>query len=418
MSNPRVLVAQIGARRHYAVPVALHRRGLLEHLFTDLYLPDGAFSRMVRFLGGRGPRWLTRVAGRYEPALPPELVTSFPAFGLQYKIRVRGARCSAGKTRAWIWGGQRFCELIVSRGLGRATVVYGYSSAVLELFQHAHAAGIRCVLDHATAPRKYEDALVRAECDRFPGWWTPPPADPAVDQYDERQRQEWRWSDRIVCGSSFVRRAIEEEGGPIKKTVVVPLGLDRGFTPRAPQFRGQRALRVLFVGDDGLRKGLGDLAAAAALLGSKYVEVRAVGDLRPTETGRRCLERHIALVGPVPRLQMAEQYRWADVVVLPSVSDTFALVILEAMSAGVPVITTPNTGGPDVIRDGVDGFIVPIRSPEAIAEKLEELATRDDLLSEISMSAVVRARDFSGENYAAALAEAVSEREQFGTVVN
>ena len=97
---------------------------------------------------------------------------------------------------------------------------------------------------------------------------------------------------------------------------------------------------------------------------------------------------------------MGEQYAWADVLVLPSVSDTFALVILEAMSAGVPVITTPNTGGPDVICDGEDGFIVPIRSPEMIAERLELLGKDRDLLACVSTAASRRAVDFAGDNYA------------------
>jgi glycosyltransferase involved in cell wall biosynthesis len=96
---------------------------------------------------------------------------------------------------------------------------------------------------------------------------------------------------------------------------------------------------------------------------------------------------------------MREQYDWADVLVLPSISDTFALVVLEAMAAGVPVITTRNTGASDIVRDSVDGFLVPVHDPEAIANKLQMLSDDRHLLQWMSKEACSRARDFSVEAY-------------------
>jgi glycosyltransferase involved in cell wall biosynthesis len=211
----------------------------------------------------------------------------------------------------------------------------------------------------------------------------------------------------IICGSRFVREAIRAEGGPVEKAVVVPLGIHEDYQME-PQFdRHASPLRVLFVGDDGLRKGVADLAQAAALLGSDQVDIRVAGRLELTTEGRRQLQKHVLLLGHVARQQMAQQYRWADVLALPSVSDTFALVILEAMSAGVPVITTPNTGGRDVLEDGIEGFIVPIRSPEAIAERLTRLADDRQLLCEMSENAAARAREFTWDRYAERLLTAI-----------
>ena len=75
---------------------------------------------------------------------------------------------------------------------------------------------------------------------------------------------------------------------------------------------------------------------------------------------------------------MPAMYRNADVLVLPSLVEGSALVVLEAMASGLPVIVTPNVGA-DAVRDGVEGFVVPIRSPEAVACRLEELASDDSL---------------------------------------
>ena len=88
-----------------------------------------------------------------------------------------------------------------------------------------------------------------------------------------------------------------------------------------------------------------------------------------------------------------------DVFVFPSLFEGFGLVILEAMSQGLPVITTPHTAGLDVIADGEDGFIVPIRSADAITEKLELLAHDRRLLLAMSQAAQRKAAQYSWESY-------------------
>jgi glycosyltransferase involved in cell wall biosynthesis len=107
---------------------------------------------------------------------------------------------------------------------------------------------------------------------------------------------------------------------------------------------------------------------------------------------------------------MGAQYRWADIFVLPSLSDTFGLVILEAMAHGVPVIATHNTGAPDILREGVDGFIVPVRSPEQIAGRLERLASDRKLLREMSVSSFERCRQFNLQGYSMNLIETLKRR--------
>ena len=95
--------------------------------------------------------------------------------------------------------------------------------------------------------------------------------------------------------------------------------------------------------------------------------------------------------------------RLHDVFVFPSLAEGFGMVITEALSQGLPVITTPNTCGPDVISEGVDGFIVPIRNPEAIVEKIEILLRDRDRLAAMSAAARVKARQLTWESYRARL---------------
>ena len=88
-----------------------------------------------------------------------------------------------------------------------------------------------------------------------------------------------------------------------------------------------------------------------------------------------------------------------DVLGFPSLFEGFGLVILEAMSRGLPVITTAHTAGPDLIQDGVDGYLVPIRSAAVIAEKLETLHRDRARLAAMREAARATAREWAWAAY-------------------
>jgi glycosyltransferase involved in cell wall biosynthesis len=94
---------------------------------------------------------------------------------------------------------------------------------------------------------------------------------------------------------------------------------------------------------------------------------------------------------------MAQHYAWADVFLLPSICEGSATACYEALAAGVPVITTENAGS--VVRDGIDGFIVPIRDAGAIVERLEMLHRDRELLESMARGALQRASEFTVEKY-------------------
>ena len=102
---------------------------------------------------------------------------------------------------------------------------------------------------------------------------------------------------------------------------------------------------------------------------------------------------------PVPHSRVLELMAEHDVLVLPSLAEGFGLVITEALSRGLPVITTPYTCGPDLMTDGEEGFIVPIRDPEAIADRLTRLAEHRDLLHAMSEAALETARRNAWSHY-------------------
>ena len=111
------------------------------------------------------------------------------------------------------------------------------------------------------------------------------------------------------------------------------------------------------------------------------------------------------LTGPVPRSEVLAQYAWADVFFLPSLCEGSATVTYEALACGLPVVCTPNTGS--VVRDGIDGFVVPMRDAAAMADRLLQFHQDRDLLESASEQARQRASEFTLEAYRTRLKQAL-----------
>jgi glycosyltransferase involved in cell wall biosynthesis len=142
-------------------------------------------------------------------------------------------------------------------------------------------------------------------------------------------------------------------------------------------------------------------------LNSPRVEARIVGPVTVSPEARCQLQRVAEVVGPVTRAEVGRHYAWADLFVFPSICEGSAGVNYEALAAGLPVITTPNSGS--VVRDGVDGFIVPIRDAAALAEKISVLAGNPDMVAWMSHNAQERSSEFTWEKYGERLVTAIQE---------
>jgi glycosyltransferase involved in cell wall biosynthesis len=389
------IVAQLGARRHYAVPRILHSAGLLEHFYTDISAIKG-WPRLAHLVPPQlRPDGLRRLISRVPRDLPPGRVTAFNLLGLQYASRRRSNRCEGDQLATNIWAGKALCKLVERSGLGAAAGVHVFSSAGLELLKAARAQRRRGVLEQVIAPRRIEIELLEREHAAFPNWEPVYRNDGSAADFCAREEAEWDAADVILCGSEFVRDGILRCGGPADRAVVVPYGVDAGFTspPRAPH---NGPIRVLVVGAVGLRKGSPYVQAAATRLTGRAV-FRMVGPLTVLPKARAALSAVVELTGPLPRSEIAGHFAWADLLLLPSLCEGSAVATYEALAAGLPVICTPNTGS--VVRDGADGLIVPIRDADAIVEAIDRLASHPDMRRAMAESARKRAVEYDLSGY-------------------
>ncbi len=411
-SRPQIMVAQLGARLHYAVPVLLHRAGMLAHFFTDAYVGQGSLGHLFwRLLSLIPEVWqpvrLKRLGGRRVDGLPPEKVTALNLFGLRYHQALRRCRTLAEREKVQLAYDQEFCNLILRRRPLEGNAIYALASACWPLFQYAQTLGMKKILEQYSAAPLLDYQIVAEEHRRFPGWEPPYPGREVWEPRITLGEQEWSLADAIICPSRFVAQGLASLGQPAEKIAVLPYGVDLGqFQVHRHEWDGRRPLRVLFVGAVALRKGPQYLFQALKRLNSPQLTARLVGPVTIQAGYLRALYKNGELIGPVPRDQVQAHYQWADVFVFPSLCEGSALVTYEALAAGLPVITTANAGA--VVRDGQEGFIVPLRDGEAVAEKLERLAADPGLLADLSRQARARAQEFSWERYGERLAAQVA----------
>lgn len=378
---------------------------MLEHFYTDICAPKG-MSTLIHLLPSRYlPQTLKRLNDRVPHGIPWGKITAFNSFGLKFKYRCSQARTSTELSKTYQWAGEKFSRKILGKGFGGARAVYAFKNAALDLMQAARGEGLYTFFEQISLPAVVQKEILDEECDRFPEWNSQRSEYNFYPIADRREKAEWECADVILCASEFTKKSVIRAGGPSVRCFVVPYGVDGRFQvpPRKPH---SGPMRVLTVGSASLIKGAPYILAAAKALQGK-AQFRIVGSINVSAKARARLEQLVELTGLVPRSEIMRHYAWADIFLFPSICDGFGMVLIEALSAGLPIITTPNTGV--VIRDGIEGFIVPIRRVEPIVDSITKLKENQLLWQEMSQAALFRAIEFTLEAYKNRLLDLLSQ---------
>lgn len=222
----------------------------------------------------------------------------------------------------------------------------------------------------------------------------------------EDELREYQQIDYISIPSSFVRRTFLEYGVSESKIIQVPYGVDLSSFKQIP--KNDNVFRIVFAGGMCLRKGVHYLLQAFAELNLSNSELLLIGSLRDQiRPFFKKYEGKFKWLGRIPQRELYRYYSQGSVFVMPSIEEGLALVQPQAMACGLPVICTTNTGGEDIIRNGVDGFVIPIRSVEALKEKLVYLYKNPEICRQMGQSAKSRvSRGFTWDDYGDKMIEA------------
>lgn len=398
----RITVAQIGAREHYAVPASFHQMRCLRLFLTEVWVPRGV-AGMLSILG------LNRFAGRYTPALVGARVVAFPRLAWRLIRRRVAERVGAPVQNRFDFGvrmGESFALEVnqVLKGLQWAVdedVFLGFTGGCLETLQLCSEMGGASIVDQVS-PHMVEFEILNEERERWPGWDVQPEI--PSEAYIERVRREWEQASLVLVNSTWSRDALVKQGVKPEKILVVPLAYEGGLPARVRKPRANRPLRVLWLGAVILRKGIQYVIEAARELGEDVV-FRIVGPIGIAKDKVAMCPGNVVFWGPVARADVEQHYQWADVFVLPTLSDGFAVTQLEAVARGIPVIATRRCG--DVVTDGVEGLIIRTGDAQAIVQAVRRLMVDSSLIPAMSEAAICRARQFTPAAYAGRVLEGV-----------
>lgn len=245
-----------------------------------------------------------------------------------------------------------------------ADLFVGWNGTSLYQMQRARAAGIPTVVVRGNAHMLAQIELLTEEFERFG------PAPKYHPRTIEKSVAEYEEADYIQILSSFARRTFIEHGVPEEKLIQVPLG--SSLDEFSPVPKEDDTFRVMHCGRVSIQKGVHYLLEAWSALKLKNAELWLVGPV--DEEIRPFLERHAApsviVHGAKRQSELAWFYSQCNVFCLASIQDGFGVVLGQAMACGLPAIATTNSGGPDIVSEGADGFVVPIRDPDALGEKI------------------------------------------------
>ena len=378
MTRMQWIVSQIGARQHYGVPRGFHYKGHLRLFYTDAWCRWG--SKPLK----QGPSRVRSFAGRFHPDIPSDKVVSFTSDALRAEVTRAKQSTTEEIYLHHLKVGAAFARK-VNRHLLREKLdpnvdcFFGFDTGSLETLEALRERNLRSVVDQID-PARVEEELVFREAEKWPGWQKMPGRIP--DVYFERLAAEWAAADFVLVNSEWSKKALIMQGVPAEKLLVVPVAFESQVNPTAPRDYHRHPFTVLWLGTVNLRKGIPYLVEAARALKGEDIRFIVAGPIAISEAAIKSAPPSMSFVGKVTRDQTEAWYQKADLFVLPTISDGFAITQVEAMAQGLPVISTPNCGA--VVTHGIDGLIVPAGDSAALTQAIAQLNEERNLLAEMS----------------------------------
>ncbi len=408
-SVPGALVARKGAWELDQRPVVLASPGVE---------PSGSLVAVSLAAHGLLRRWLTPFAVRHESergflaslslrcskrlrqllsarTLPPALGELVDLYPTREIVRILAHRLGVSariQHRLWLWAAGGFDRYVARKWAGRAPCLYGFEQTGPEAFRRQKAAGGYNVLWQVIAHHRFLHRLLREELERHPDLMTPYQQllIETTEAAEARKDEQDSLADLIICNSDFVRRSFLAEGFAESRLAAVPSPFPPLVSPTPPRPTGK--VVFLHAGTLSVRKGTHVLLRAWNALATRdSAELWLVGNNELPDHAVRGLPASVVVRPRVPRSEMGRLFAQSSVLVLPTLGEGRANVILMAMSHGVPVISTPNSGCEDAVRDSETGWVVPIRDADSLAQKMAWCLEHTGRLRDMGLAATQRA---------------------------
>jgi alpha-maltose-1-phosphate synthase len=389
--KPNVVLSHSGVQYAYPIAAALQNQGLLKAFWTTVFLR----SRRSRV------SMLERILRRSAPRdLKSELVHSFPWPELCQRALISTlGKNDFTQNQMLVWRNRWFDRYVARRSDTDFDSFIGFSGSCIFSLKAAKLLDKHAIVNQHDVHHRFAFKILEEEASLHPdfnllnSFW--PPHQGYLDQLEE----ELALADHILVPSQFGLETHRSEGISEDRLVSIPLGISLPDEMRISKARPRKPFRILFVGTISQRKGIQYLLEAVKQLRLPECELILLGSIGGDPAPLKQYATVFRHGGFVSRQKLEAYWATSHVLVLPSLYDALGQVIPEAMSWGVPVLISENTAGKEFVRDGIDGFIVPIRDVEAMKDRLLKLHGDQDLWQAMSENARQRASQFTWARY-------------------
>lgn len=409
-----VLVAHPGAGVFVRNTVeALHEGQLLDRFATTLVNdPTSTWQRLagglVRLVGGN----FSILGRRPMPRVPRDKVIAHP---LREMMRIAVARVDKGGVwadRAWDYMTHDFDRWAASKIAGTTRAVYGYEYNALAMFRRAAERGLPRVLELPSAEHEYVSDIQEREFGAFTDL-----NDPYVrhtralrKQRTLRRREEFALATHVVVNSTHTLESYRKAGLRTDHFKVIPLGTALPDAASLETHAPAAALRLIWAGNFSIMKGAKlALQALHRLPASITLTLDVYGAVQLPATLLDDIDSRIRFHGHVAQPLLFSAFAQSDVLLMPSLSDGWGMVVSEAMAHGLPVIATEAVGASGLIEDLIDGRVIPSADLQAIVDVLNWAVLNREQLSGMRALAQAKARRWLWGDYRGALAEFIRD---------
>ncbi len=394
--NDKVILSHSGKQHSYHVARSLHELGLLERFYTSSYITQRWLQELI--LRRNNQYW----SRRFESGLSGKYVEANWRFELR-EILYSKLFGQSSKTIHAVYDRDMAFDRFMARRMNQlsGSIFWGFQGSCHDSLIAAKAAGKKtiCELSTAHAPAAIkilgeEKALLPEWADSFDNLEFP-------DRYCERLCKEPELADFVIGASRFTLETLRQSGIGESRMRYLPLGFDASSVPYSPRsIKKTKPLRLLYAGRITQRKGIHYLLESMKELQREGVELHIIGHLQGKGDGLKAFDNLYTRHSPVSQSELFKRYSEYDALVLPSVFEGFGLVIVEALAAGLPVITTPHTMGPELIVDDHNGYLVPVRDSRAITQAVLRLSQKSiEQREQMSRNARASALNYSWNAY-------------------
>ncbi len=399
-----IILSHSGKQHSYHTALAMYKLGVLQRFYTSSYVNSSFLQKQIE---KRGENILSR---RYIKGLPGSLVSANWRFEIPEMVLRKIHGKSASVQKYVYLRDSRFDQYIANKiqkidpEQCKHLNFWGFQGSCHDSLEAANKKGIKSICELSTAHVISARRILGEEAKLHPEWAGSIDNLEFPAEYEKRLVEEPQLAKRIVAASAFTRDSLLEAGIEPEKIEVLPLGCDTEHIlyRELPEDRfSSRPLRLLYAGTVTQRKGIKYLLEAMRKIGNKKdIELHIIGGIQGSDEALMNYKGLYSYHGAISQTELFRKFGEYDALVLPTIFEGFGLVIVEAMAAGLPVITTPHSMGPEVISQGENGYIVPVRDIDALTKAIITLREKtDEEFLAMRRSARQAALGYSWEGY-------------------